>query len=109
MINDFDKSRFSESNPIILNKMYGIPSGMCDFCVSVGKTNFTDHHTPDTIKGFKDFVLVCKMHDCYCTIRENFEHFHSFSSGHLTLIKCQTIAMVRLYENKPLQNAFKSI
>ena len=30
----------------------------CDFCVSVGKTNFTDHYTP--------------------------EHFHSFSSGLLS-------------------------
>ena len=53
----------------------------CDFCVSVGKTNFTDHHTPDTIHGFRDSVLVCKIHDCYCTIRKNFEHFHSFPSS----------------------------
>ena len=49
----------------------------CDFCVSVCKTNFTDHRTPDTIHGCRDSVLVCKMHDCYCTIRKNFEHFHS--------------------------------
>ena len=49
----------------------------CDFCVSVGKTNFTDHHAPDTINGFKDLILVCKMHDCYCTIRKSFEHFYS--------------------------------
>ena len=47
--------------------------------VSVGKTNFTDHHTPDTIKGFRDSVPVCKMHDCYCTISKNFEKFYSFS------------------------------
>ena len=33
-----------------------------DFCVSVGKTNFTDHHTPDTIKAFGD--SVCKMQKC---------------------------------------------
>ena len=51
-----------------------------DFCVSVAKTSFTDHHTPDTINGFMDSVLVCKMHDCYCTTSKNFELFHSFSS-----------------------------
>ena len=45
----------------------------CDFCDSLGKTNFTDHHTLNTINGFRDSVLVCKMHDCYCTIRKNFE------------------------------------
>ena len=32
-----------------------------DFCVSVGKTNFTNHHTADAISGFRDSVLVCKM------------------------------------------------
>ena len=36
----------------------------CDFCVSVCKTDFTDHHIPDTRQGFTDSVLVCKMHDC---------------------------------------------
>ena len=35
-----------------------------DFCFSVGKTNFIDHHTPDTINGFRDSVLVFNMHDC---------------------------------------------
>ena len=50
----------------------------CDFCVSVVKTNFADHHTPDTINGFRDSFLVCKMHNFYCTIGKNFEHFHSF-------------------------------
>ena len=34
-----------------------------------------------TIHGFRDSVLVFKMHDCYCTIRKNFEHFHSLSSS----------------------------
>ena len=77
-----------------------------DFCVSVRKTNFTDHRTPDIIHGFRDSVLVCKMHDCYCTISKNFEHFYSFPSVSHQAI--QAIAMVRLYENKPLQNAFKS-
>ena len=79
----------------------------CNFCISGGKTNSTDHHTPDTINGFRDSVLVCKMYDCYCTISKNFEPFHSFSSGFL--IKRQAIAMVRPYENKPLKNAFKRI
>ena len=80
----------------------------CKFWVSIGKTNFTDHRTPYTINDVKDSVLVCKMHDCYCTIRKHFEHFHSFSSGphHQAM---QSIAMVRLYENKPLQNTFKCI
>ena len=63
----------------------------CDFCVSVGKTNFTGHHTPDSINGFRDSVLVYKMHDSYCTIRKNFEHFHSFIQA-----KRQAIGMVRL-------------
>ena len=58
-----------------------------DFCGSLRQTNFTDHHTPDAIKGFSDSVLVCKIHDYYCTIRKLFEHFHSFSSGLLTLMK----------------------
>ena len=39
-----------------------------DFCVSVDKNQFTDHDTPDTINGFRDSILVSKMHDCYCTI-----------------------------------------
>ena len=64
----------------------------CDFCV--GKTNFTDRHTPDTINGFRNSVLVCKMHDCYCTIHKNFEHFHSFTSALLiNWWKRQTIAV----------------
>ena len=25
----------------------------CDFCVLVGKTNFTDHHPPDAINGLE--------------------------------------------------------
>ena len=67
----------------------------CNFCVLVGNTNLTDHHTPDTINSFRDSTLGCKMHDCYCIISKNFEHCHSFSSG--LLIKGsrrQTIAMI---------------
>ena len=48
----------------------------CDICVSIGKTNFTDHHTPYTIKGFRDSVLVCKMHDC--TVLYDTQKFKAF-------------------------------
>ena len=41
------------------------------FCVSVCKTNFTDHHTLNTIHSFRDSVLVCKIHGCYPRIRKN--------------------------------------
>ena len=53
----------------------------CNFCVSVCKTNFTDHHTPNTVHRFRDSVMVCQMHDCYCTISSKcFEHFHPLPS-----------------------------
>ena len=29
----------------------------CDFCVSIGKINFTDHDKPDATNGFGDSVL----------------------------------------------------
>ena len=51
----------------------------CNFCVSVRKSNFTDHHTPNTIHSFRYSVLVCKLHDCM--MHKNFEHFHSFPSS----------------------------
>ena len=50
----------------------------CGFCVSVCKTNFTDHHLPNTIHCFRDSFPVCKMHRCMT--RKNFEHFHSLPS-----------------------------
>ena len=78
----------------------------CGSCVLVGKINFTDHHTPDTKNGFRDSVLVCKMCDYYCTIRKNFEHLRSCRPSHQAK---QVISMIRLDENKPLQNAFKCI
>ena len=68
----------------------------CNFCVSFFKTDFTDHHTPDTINGCWDSVLVCKILDGYCTIRKNFEH---------PSIPCHHA----IYGNKPLQNPFKLI
>ena len=34
------------------------------------KKCFTDHHKPNTIHGFGDLVVFCKMHDCYCNIRK---------------------------------------
>ena len=73
----------------------------CDLCVSVGKTNFTHHHTPDTINDVRDSVLVCKM--------QKFRTFISISSHQDFLSSMQAIALVRINENKPLQNAFKRI
>ena len=37
------------------------------------RKHFTDHHIAHTIHGFWDSVLACKIHDCYCRIRKNFE------------------------------------
>ena len=52
----------------------------CNFCVSVRKSNFTNHHAPNnTIHSFRYSVLVCKLHDCM--MHKNFEHFHSFPSS----------------------------
>ena len=73
----------------------------CDFCVSVCKVYFTDHHVPNTIHGFRDSFPVCKMHNCMTC--KNFEHFHSFPSTQAM----QAITRSRLDENKPLQNPFK--
>ena len=79
---------------------------MWDFCVSVCKTNFTDHHTPDKIHSFRDSVLVCKMHG-YRTIRKNSEYFHSFPSIYKTSIKrCKRLQrLARLYKT----NHFKML
>ena len=44
----------------------------CDLCISVCKTDFTDHHTPDTTHGLRDSVQACRIQDCYSTIRKNF-------------------------------------
>ena len=43
------------------------------FAFQCVKTSLTEHQTPDTVHGFRDSVLVCKIHDCYCTIRKNLE------------------------------------
>ena len=51
--------------------------------------------TSDTIHGFRDSFLVCKMPDCYCM--QNFRALHSIVHSIWTYT-C---------ENKPLQNAFK--
>ena len=61
----------------------------------------TSFYTSVTIYSFRDPVLVCKMHDCYRTIRKNFERF---IPSHQAM---QAIAMVGLSENKPLQNCIK--
>ena len=87
--------RHSEKFNTVSND-HGRPQ-MCDFCVSIGITNFADRDTPVKINGFRYSFLVCKMPNSYRKISKNFEHFH------------QAIAVVRLYENKPLQNVFKRI
>ena len=75
-----------------------------DSCVSDCKTNFTDHHAPDTIHGFRDSVLVCKMFNCYCTI----SNISSISIPRYQAM--QAIAIIRLaYENKLLENVFKRL
>ena len=82
----------------------------CNFCVSVCKTNFTDHHTPDTINCFRDSVLVCKMHDRYCTIPKNFVHFHSFPSS-LLIKRCkrlQRLDYMKTNHFKMLLNVFST-
>ena len=77
----------------------------CNFCVSVCKTNFTDHHTPDTIHIFSDSILVCKMHDSY-----DKQKFWAFTF--LPIKRCKQLQWLEyeskpLHENKTLQNAFK--
>ena len=83
-----------------------------DFCVSVGKTNLTDHHTPDTINdlGIQFWFVKCTT----ATVRYTKLFIISIPSHQAfpsTIKQCkrETIAMVRLYESKPLQNAFKRI
>ena len=53
----------------------------------VGKISFADHDATDAVDGFGDSVLVCKIHDCYFTIRKNFGHFHPFSPGLLEMVR----------------------
>ena len=67
----------------------------CDFCISVCKINFTDHHKllQYTILEIRFWSLKCTT----VTVRRKLEHFFSFPSG------MQAIAMV--YEIKALQNA----
>ena len=60
------------------------------FCVSVYKTNFTDHRTPDTIDGFRDSVLACKC--MIVTVR--YAKISSISVHSYQVM--QAIAMVRL-------------
>ena len=77
------------------------------FAFQLVKPIFADHHRPDTINDFRDLFLVCKMHDCCCAIRKNFsQKFRAFS---FLLIAIQAIAMIGLYETKPLQNLFERI
>ena len=79
----------------------------CSFFVSVGKTNFTDH---DTLNGFRDSFLFCKVHDCYCTICKKFEHLHSFSIRPL-IKRCRRLKWLDYLETnhfKMLLNVFST-
>ena len=69
----------------------------CDFCVSDWKTNLTDHHTPDTIDGFRDSVLVCKIYDCYYLQKES-----------ISIPSLKAIEAIAVHEIKQLQNVFST-
>ena len=64
--------------------------------------------TTDTIHCFRDLVLVCKIHDCYCTILKIFEHFHSFPSSNTS--DCNGWATIWIKANyfKILLNVFST-
>ena len=70
----------------------------CRFCpASSGiwsKKYFTEHFTLNTMHGFGDPLLVCKMHGCYCRIRKHFEqHFIPYQMQAITidrLARCKT-------------------
>ena len=38
----------------------------CDFCASIDKSNFADHHTTYKINSFMDSSLICRLYNCYC-------------------------------------------
>ena len=61
------------------------------FAFQFVKTNFTDHDTPDTTHGFRDSVLVCKMHDCYCT-----QKFRAFPCLKLKKGKLKTKKLLKI-------------
>ena len=54
----------------------------------------------NTIDGFRDSVLVCKMHDCM--IRKNFKHYGISIPSHQAT---QAFTTSGLDESKPLQDA----
>ena len=66
-----------------------------DLCVSVCKTNFRDHHTPNTIQGFTDSLLVCKMYDCK-NMQKSVKYAQISSIFIPSLQAMQAIPMVRL-------------
>ena len=74
----------------------------CEFCVSLYRTNFTDHHTPNTTHGFGLFWSVK-----YTTVTVRYAKISSISVPFHQAM--QAITMGRLDENKPLQNDFKRI
>ena len=64
----------------------------------------TDHHTPYTIHGFGDSLLVGKIHDWLLQDMQKFRPTCDYFP-----FKRQAIIMVRPDENKPLKNAFTRI
>ena len=81
----------------------------CDFCVSIGKTNFKDHHTPDKIHGFRDLVLVSAMHDCYCT---KIKHLWFRAFLFLTIKRCKRLQLLdqhmKTNHSKMILNVFNT-
>ena len=69
-----------------------------DFCVSVCKTNFTDHYTPDTVHG----LVETRFWSVKCTtVTVQYAKISRTSiPSHQAM---PAIAMVRLYKDKPLQ------
>ena len=66
----------------------------CDLCISVCKTDFTDHHTPDTTHGLRDSVQACRIQDCYSTIRKNFRKILK-SKVHSDVSECASSWIMR--------------
>ena len=83
----------------------------CNFCVSVCKTNFTDHHTPNIMNGFRDSVLVCKMHDrykCHKMLLHDTQKFRAFILIRLSHQAMQAIATMKTNHFKILLNVFST-
>ena len=83
----------------------------CNFCVSVCKTNFTDHHTTNTMNGFRDSVLVCKMHDrykCHKMLLHDTQKFRAFFLIRLSHQAMQAIATMKTNHFQMLLKVFST-